>query len=213
MKLEYFGHSFWKITSGATRIVIDPFDDIGYPMPTNLAADYILISHEHHDHNNIGLIMGNPIVIRESGLHQYPGLKIELISVFHDNALGTKRGRNNIIKLEADGVTLVHCGDLGHVPDEATLKSIHNPDILLIPVGELYTLSLDEVWETIKLINPGLIFPMHYRTSALSFNLGELDTFLQGASNVLQHPTNALDVTADLLAEYRTIVMNWQAEG
>jgi len=34
LKIRWFGHSFFLVTSGDTKIAFDPFDDsVGYPLP------------------------------------------------------------------------------------------------------------------------------------------------------------------------------------
>lgn len=208
-KLEYFGHSMWRIVASGFSIVIDPFDNIGYPMPENLTAQYVIISHEHHDHNNIALVKGNPEVIRTSGLHQNKDFTAELISVFHDNISGTQRGKNNLIKLQIDGLTLVHCGDLGHLPSEEIRLKVDKPDLLLIPVGEVYTLALTEAWKFIKAIQPKLILPMHYSTENLGFKLGKLDNFIRNSEHVIYHDSNTLELTPAVLSQPGTIILNW----
>jgi L-ascorbate metabolism protein UlaG (beta-lactamase superfamily) len=212
MKLQYFGHSFWCIYTSEVSIVIDPFDNIGYPMPENLSADYVIVSHEHHDHNNVSLIKGAPHVIRTSGLHQFKGGSAELISVYHDAEMGAKRGNNNIIRLNIDGYTLVHCGDLGHLPSQNVLQKINEPDMLLIPVGEVYTLSLQQVTAMIKAIRPRLIFPMHYQTQPLSFKLGTLEEFTSDANDVVRNNSNIIEITPELLSAEKTIIMDWKSE-
>lgn len=212
MKLQYFGHSFWCIYTSGVSIVIDPFDNIGYPMPDNLSADYVIVSHEHHDHNNVSLIKGAPHVIRISGLHQLKDGTAELIPVYHDAEMGAKRGSNNIIRLDIDGYTLVHCGDLGHLPSQDVLQKINEPDMLLIPVGEVYTLSIQQVNAMIKAIKPRLIFPMHYQTQPLSFKLGKLEGFTTHATDVVRNNSNIIEITPELLSAEKTIIMDWKSE-
>jgi len=75
MKVQYFGHSFWKVFTDSCSVVFDPFENIGYPMPKGLTADYVIISHEHHDHNNPSLIGGHPQILRKAGLYSGAGMK------------------------------------------------------------------------------------------------------------------------------------------
>ncbi len=209
MKLEYYGHSFWRIVTDSISIVIDPFDNIGYPIPQHLKADYVFVSHEHHDHNNVSIIKGNPRIIRDSGLYELPDMKAEFISVFHDNENGVRRGKNNIIMLILDGLKIIHCGDLGHLPSSNVLTKIDNPDLLLVPVGEVYTIALKEIWQMIKSIKPRLIFPMHFKTTALGFQLGELAAFTQSSVNVFNHGKNTIEITQELLSSEKTVILNW----
>lgn len=57
MKIEYFGHSFVKITFRDFSVAIDPYGDIGLT-PPKVFADYVFCSHNHYDHNNAGFIIG-----------------------------------------------------------------------------------------------------------------------------------------------------------
>lgn len=212
MQLEYFGHSMWKIAASGFSVVLDPFDEIGYPMPPNLIADYVIISHEHHDHNNVSLVKGNPEVIRTSGLHQTKDFRVEMIPVFHDYNAGAKRGRNHLIKLEIENLTLVHCGDLGHIPSQEVLAKIDRPDLLMIPVGEIYTLDLSDAWSLIRTVKPKIILPMHYKTDKLKFGLGSLDAFTKPAQQVVHHDSNKLEITPGLLAKEQIIIVNWAAK-
>lgn len=210
MKLEYFGHSMWRIVAEGFSVVLDPFDNIGYPMPQNLVAEYVIISHEHHDHNNVALVKGSPEVIRTSGIHQTRDFRAELIPVFHDYNAGAQRGKNHLIKLEIEGATLLHCGDLGHLPEPAVLQKINQPDILMIPVGEVYTLGLSDARNLIEAIRPKLILPMHYQTEKLNFRLGSLDTFTQHYTDVTYNDSNTLEITPELLKGGRVIIVSWK---
>jgi hypothetical protein len=104
----------------------------------------------------------------------------------------------------------LHCGDLGHLPAPEICQLVIKPDLLFIPVGEIYTLSLKDAWKFIEQISPTLILPMHYNTIALRFNLGELDTFIGNAQNVIRYNTNSFVVTEQLLSAQRIIVPNWK---
>lgn len=61
--IRYFGQSFFLLTSGGLRIAIDPFGDIGYPFPS-VEGDVVLVTHEHRDHNNVGLVGGARRILR-----------------------------------------------------------------------------------------------------------------------------------------------------
>lgn len=61
MKIQYLGHSCFKLTeSTGTTIVTDPYKGIGYDLPKGLTADAVTVSHGHFDHNNVGAIGGAP---------------------------------------------------------------------------------------------------------------------------------------------------------
>src|SRR6267154_5984844 len=65
-RLTWFGQSCFLLeTTTGTRILMDPIaKGIGYPLPAPLKVDAVTISHEHADHNNLGLVSGRPKVLR-----------------------------------------------------------------------------------------------------------------------------------------------------
>jgi L-ascorbate metabolism protein UlaG (beta-lactamase superfamily) len=76
MQLEWYGQSAFRLTDGATTVFIDPFDDLGaltarglrwdYPGIAGVAADLLLVTHEHRDHNGVGAIGGDPVTLRST---------------------------------------------------------------------------------------------------------------------------------------------------
>lgn len=101
---------------------------------------------------------------------------------FHDEVQGAKRGPNTIFSIEADGQRFVHCGDLGHVPDDATIEALKGADVLMIPVGGIFTVDGKTAWAITKRIAPKVVVPMHYAVPNLRFKLEPVDNFLRAAN-------------------------------
>ena len=116
LNIKWFGHSMWKIWNDEISIITDPFTDIGYKMPENETADILLSSHDHFDHNNYSLIKGNPQIVKSAGDFNVKGVPITMIPTWHDETKGSERGENLLMKFGISGKTLLHCGDLGHIP-------------------------------------------------------------------------------------------------
>ena len=113
MKLEYLGHSCFKITaSDGTRIVTDPYTGVGYEMERT-AADYVTCSHFHFDHGYVQGVSGYREVISEPGEYRCGTVRVTGYGSYHDDVKGAKRGKNVIFVFEADGVRVCHLGDLG----------------------------------------------------------------------------------------------------
>ena len=73
--------------------------------------------------------------------------------------------RNGVFIIEVDGWRIVHLGDLGHYLTPAQLKRIGPVDVLMIPVGGIYTLNGKWAKKVVDQIKPKeYIFPMHYGT-------------------------------------------------
>ena len=167
MLITCMGHSQFLLEDRhGQRLVTDPFDaHTGYPM-VPVRADCVTLSHAHGDHSCVEKVTGAPVVLRESGTHSpLPDVRITGIPSFHDDERGAKRGANLLMLIEMDGLRVLHCGDLGHLPDEEILRGAGRVDILLIPVGGFFTIDAEAAMETCRLFAPRVIVPMHYRTA------------------------------------------------
>ena len=98
---------------------------------------------------------------------------------FHDNEKGQSLGRNTAYVIELDDVRICHLGDIGHVPTPEQVEELSGVDILLAPVGGTNTIDAASAAETISLLEPKLVIPMHYKTSASKDDLEPLDRFLK----------------------------------
>ncbi|PIY91022.1 MAG: hypothetical protein COY72_00395 [Candidatus Nealsonbacteria bacterium CG_4_10_14_0_8_um_filter_35_10] len=185
MQVIWKGQSFFQILiqrgkESVVKIAIDPYDEqIGLKPPT-LEADILLISHSHYNHNNIKAVSGNPFIIEGPGEYEIKGIFIQGISSFHDNVQGKERGENTIYTLESEGIKICHLGDLGQkeLTDEQ-LEKIGAIDILMIPVGGIYTISAKEAAKIISQVEPKIVIPMHYHIPKLKIKLEGLDKFLK----------------------------------
>ena len=184
-KIYWAGQSCFQISVSTSKdhsadIVIDPFDEkIGLKLP-NLSADIVLVSHDHHDHNNVKDIKGTPFVIDGPGEYEIKEVFIQGIPSFHDDKEGKERGQNTIYVLETEGLRFCHLGDLGQkqLTDEQ-LEKIDRVDVLMIPVGGKYTISSVEAQKIISQIEPKIIIPMHYALPKLTLELDEVAKFLK----------------------------------
>ena len=169
MEIKYLGHASFLIKTKKAKIVTDPFDPqmVGLKFP-KVEAEIVTISHQHQDHNRSDLVLGNPTVFDWPGEFEKMGVRIFGFKTYHDKEKGVKRGENIVFKIETEGISLVHCGDLGLVPDDDFLDRLGNVDILLVPVGGFYTIDPSEAYELVKKIEPAIVIPMHYNHPKLN---------------------------------------------
>jgi len=185
MNIVWKGQSCFQISSspsknGQVSIVIDPFDkETGLKVP-KLQADILLITHDHHDHNNVGAVSGEFLLIDGPGEYDIKEVVIEGIASFHDNSQGKEKGINTIYIIETEEIRICHLGDLGQ--KELTteqLDKIGDVDILMIPIGGTYTINSDEAIKIMAQIEPRVIIPMHYHIPNLKIKLDKIDNFLK----------------------------------
>ena len=182
MKRTWLGHSTFVLENDAGAVLVtDPVDaGSGFDLP-RINADVITVSHHHFDHDAVDRIGGNPVVKDTPQPLSVAGFSICGYPAFHDEVQGAKRGPNTIFSIEADGQRFVHCGDLGHVPDDATIEALKGADVLMIPVGGIFTVDGKTAWAITKRIAPKVVVPMHYAVPNLTFRLEPLDNFLNAA--------------------------------
>jgi len=202
MQIIWHGQSCFQIEarhnkSELTSIVIDPFsEEVGLRFP-KLQADIVLVTHSHSDHNNIKGVGGNPFLIQEPGEYEIKKVFIQGISAWHDQKQGQERGPNTIYTIEAEDLRLCHLGDLGQKElTEEQVDKIGDVDILMIPVGGVYTISAKEAIKVMSQIEPRITIPMHYQLPKLKTKtkLDGVDKFLKSLGIKSMEPLSKLSI-------------------
>lgn len=209
MDIYWYGQSCFKIKGKTATVVVDPFSprEEGAKVPKDLEAQIVLVTHNHQDHNNVSAILGEPLIISGPGEYEKNGVSIVGISSFHDKKQGEERGKNTIYHILMDGISLIHLGDLGTKLTEEQLSLIDEANILMVPVGGVYTIDGQEAAEVIAQLEPGIVIPMHYNLAGFNDNLAGLEPFLKemGAENIT--PLPKLSTSKDKIPEETTVVL------
>ncbi|MCL2786790.1 MAG: MBL fold metallo-hydrolase [Methanomassiliicoccaceae archaeon] len=206
MRIRWHGHSCFEITDRVT-IVIDPHDGKSLGIkPPSASADIVLMTHDHSDHNSFKTIReSHKDVFAYTGEFEFKGLKFVGLQTDHDDRGGAKLGKNVMYMMNVDGISICHCGDIGKMPDADVMGRIKNVDILMVPVGEVYTMNVRDVIEFIEAVEPRVIIPMHYRVGGLSMPVNPVDSFLDMVGCDVEHVGNEMDVSADELPSETTV--------
>lgn len=185
MNINWYGQSCFQVSSSQGKnnhvsIAIDPFDESAGLRVPKLQADIVLITHDHSDHNNLKAVSGQPFIVKGPGEYDLKGVFIQGISGYHDNTQGTQRGSITIYTIETEGIRLCHLSDLGQKElTSSQLDKIGDIDILMIPVGGIYTIDAAEAVKIMAQIEPRIIIPMHYKIPKLKIKLDNIDKFLK----------------------------------
>ncbi len=178
VEIIYHYHSCFEIRTSKGVIVIDPHQIEAYGPPEKVKADIVLMTHNHPDHNQLNMIenKASAKVIRGfkgTGSNQkwnlidekVNGVRIRTVGTYHDDVKGMQYGINTIFIIEVDGWKIAHLGDLGHTLALKQAKEIGQVDVLMLPVGGIYSLNGSEAARVVKQLKPKeYIFPMHYAT-------------------------------------------------
>lgn len=207
MEITWLGQSCFRIKGKDATVITDPYDrSLGYTLgkPT---AEIVTISHDHPDHNYVEGVGGEPMVITGPGEYEVANVLITGIRTYHDANGGKERGKNTVYLFEEEDITVCHLGDLGHVPTSQQVEAMTNVDILLIPVGGTYTIDAAQATETISLIEPKIVIPMHFQTEALKFKLDPVEKFLKEMGLKEVTPQAKLNVTRNSLPDQTQVIV------
>ena len=193
MKLTWRGHSCFILESGGFRVMLDPYKEVtGLPDIAGDTVDAVLCSHSHRDHSYT------------DALHILGGdlpFACEKVSTFHDGEGGSLRGANTVHRLTAEGVSLVHLGDLGHLLTDGQVRALTPCQVLLLPVGGTYTVDPRQARAVAEQLRPRVIVPMHYRDGARGYEVLEpVEAFLSlfPAELTRRVDGNTLTLTPDM---------------
>lgn len=192
MRITWYGHACFGVESEGYRIVLDPYEKVrGYADP-HLTANAVLCSHDHFDHNCRAAVTVEPAA---------SPFTVDTVATCHDDQGGKLRGKNTVHIMKAEGVTVVHLGDLGHRLTEAQAAPLRGCDVLLIPVGGTYTVDGAGAKAVAEALTPRIVVPMHYRRGDIGFeSIAPLEEFLRlfPAEQVHELAGNSFDVTPAL---------------
>ncbi|MFD2330850.1 MBL fold metallo-hydrolase [Cohnella sp. GCM10020058] len=212
MKIKWYGHSSFLLTSDeGTKILIDPYYKfLGYRMPVPVESDIVVVTHNHGDHNKVKAASGEYLLVNEPREYSRGDVSISGFKTFHDKVNGRKRGPNIVFRFKIDGLTICHCGDLGHLLSEEQVKEIGKADVLIVPVGgKKKTLDGPEAAQVMRQLQATIAIPMHYSTKALGI-LGKIafdsaDKFLEAAGTRTTN-VKTLSLSQENLAQYAGVV-------
>lgn len=192
MKLQYLGHSCFKLEADGYEIVLDPYEKDSVPglKELDVEADQCLCSHGHGDHCGLEWVR-----LKNRGAES--PFQIERLQSWHDDQKGALRGSNTIHILRADGLKIIHLGDLGCIPEKWQLERMKDADVIMAPVGGHFTAEPEEIRKLIDMLSPSVMIPMHYRTETSGFPvLKTCEDYLKGCENVTVYDTDTILIEA-----------------
>ncbi len=181
--------------------------------------DVMTISHGHGDHMADAVTLGKklkPVIVcnyeihlflqrkgvpgtspmNKGGTQEVAGLKFTMVHATHSS--GIEDGGQVVYGGEAcgyvitleDGTRIYNAGDTAVHADMALIGELYEPDIALLPIGDLYTMSPREAAVAARMLRPKWIVPAHYGTFPA----------LTGTPEALREELDKLNVKAEVVA-------------
>jgi len=199
MNIKWIGHSCFLITSDkGVKILTDPFkrdSSLSYPRATE-SVDIVTVSHGHQDHSDVDAVLGRPAVLKGAVQKTMQDVVIRTLSTFHDESKGKERGANTIFCFNVDTINICHLGDLGHQLSSAEIKTLGKVDVLLIPVGGVFTIDAEGASMVYDDIKPRVAIPMHFKTDRCQWLKTTADDFAKGKKHVKKMDSNEVEFSA-----------------
>lgn len=195
-KLLYQGHGSMRLISKAKTVVyIDPYAGEGY----DRQADLILVTHQHHDHNQIDLpphadgcrIIQNMDALGEDGYRKFTVKDIEIEAV---QAYNEKHAKSECVGylVSVDGVLVYFSGDTARTEQMDTFAQ-RKIDYAFLPIDGIYTMDTKAAVECAKLIKARHAIPVHMAPGKL-FDLQKAKGFVTEGAMVLE-PGGEIELT------------------
>ncbi len=191
LTLTFLGHAAFLAEGDGKRVIFDPFltgnPKAPFPPERVPKLDAILLSHGHGDHLGDAIALskrdGAPVVsayelvnfctsqgaaghpMQVGGAHRFPFGTVKLVPAIHGGAIEGSKGPNTTpcgLVLTLGGVRVYHTGDTALTMDMQLLKGA--VDAMLVPIGDNYTMGIDDAARAVEFVQPRAVIPMHYNT-------------------------------------------------
>lgn len=213
LEIKYLGHACFLVSSDdGLRILTDPYSGfLGYVLP-EVAADIVLVSRNHAEHNCVEAVGGQPAVIQGAGYRELNWVKIRGISV---QAPGQPHSAVTIFCWDMQAVRFCHLGALGSLPDQELLAQIGPVDVLFFPSGGGEVWSPQTAAQVLRQIPYKYAVPMLYRTLHNTRPACDLAEFLALQKNIIiPEPKNILRLQRqDFKNEPQVVCLEYLPEG
>ncbi len=187
MNLKYLGHSAFEITTGNSKILIDPFL-VQCPDYDYSGTNDIFLTHGHSDHlgkaPQIAIKTGALITavfelakycsryginvngISVGGWLTYSWGRVIALPAFHSSSAddGTYTGCPVGYLFEIEGKRIFHAGDTCLNSEMKVLKEVYKPDVAILPIGGHFTMDVENAVIAADWIGAKTVIPMHYNT-------------------------------------------------
>jgi L-ascorbate metabolism protein UlaG (beta-lactamase superfamily) len=193
MNITYYGHSCFGVEIGGRQLLFDPFispNQLAKHIDANtVKADYILITHGHEDHiadavsiatRTGATVICNPEIeawLQKQGVSNIHPMNIggkkgfdfgsiKCVNAVHSSGLpdGTYGGHPMGFVIESPEKNFYYAGDTALTYDMKLIGNYRSIDFAFLPIGDNYTMGIDNAIIATDFINCGDIIGMHYDT-------------------------------------------------
>ena len=193
MQIIYYGHSCFSVTVNKKKLLFDPFitgNELAKDIDINsIEADYILLSHGHSDHvldaEAIAKRTGATIIaayevamwFAARGVEKYQPMNtggkwkfdfgtVKCVNAIHSSALpdGSYGGNPMGFIVINDEQNFYYSGDTALTLDMQLIPLFANIDFAVMPIGDNFTMGMEDAVQAAKMVQTKLVIGVHYDT-------------------------------------------------
>ena len=189
IKYTYYGHASFLLDDGKSKVLTDPFLT-GNPLAAIQAdaveCDYILLTHAHGDHlgdapaiakRTGAMVLGIPEVldvclqaesdIKTHGMNiggsvKLPFGKVRMTMALHSSGVAGGVACGYVIQI--GGINVYFAGDTALFSDMKLIGQKDPLDYAVLPIGDNYTMGLEDAALAAQWLNTKNVIPIHYNT-------------------------------------------------
>ena len=210
VSLTFLGHASFLIETPEGVAAVTDYN--GYNRPP-FTPDIVTMNVAHSSHYTDIIEPGIKLVLRGwdpgGGVARhdvtFKDVRVRNIPTnIRDFGERTRMAGNSIFIFDIAGICIVHLGHLHHTLTPTHLADLGKVDVLLVPVDGTWTMSHEDMAQTLRDIRPSLVIPMHY------FGRHVLETFVarvRGDWPVKESRVATVTVSRDTLPESPEILI------
>jgi len=194
VKVKFYGHGCFSANISGENLLFDPFitpnEKASNINVDEIDADYILISHGHEDHiadaeriakrtgaklisnyeiitwfaSKFGLKNGHPM--NHGGSWKFDFGNVKYVNAIHSSTLpdGSSGGNPGGFVITTENDCFYYAGDTALHMDMKLIGLQHNLDFALLPIGDNFTMGIDDAVVAAEFINTKKVIGLHYDT-------------------------------------------------
>ena len=189
IKYTYYGHASFLLDDGTSKVLTDPFltgNPLAAIQADEVECDYILLTHAHGDHlgdapaiakRTGAMVLGIPEVldvclqaegdIKTHGMNiggsvKLPFGKVRMTMALHSSGVAGGIACGYVIQI--GGINVYFAGDTALFSDMKLIGQKDPLDYAVLPIGDNYTMGLEDAAMAAQWVNAGHVIPVHYNT-------------------------------------------------
>ncbi|MGE0560724.1 MAG: metal-dependent hydrolase [Flavobacteriales bacterium] len=193
MQLTYYGHACFAVDTGSKNLLFDPFvspNELAKAVDvTKISCDYVFISHGHEDHladaeailkRTKATVVSNYEIAMwyvAKGIDKYHPMnfggnwkfdfgKVKFVKAEHSSVLpdGTYGGNPGGFIINTGKGNFYYAGDTSLHYDMKLIGEYEKIDFAVLPIGDNFTMGIDDAIRAAEFIKCNKIVGVHYDT-------------------------------------------------